>query len=501
VPSNPIAAPRRAWSAASENRAFVVALLSVLPLFVWWLGWFPGFLSSDSFDQLGQARSFEFFNAHPALHTFVIWMVTRVWDNPGAVTLLQLLAMSGLLALAARRLTRLGVPWGLAAGTAIFVSLLPAVGSTTIALWKDVPYTLAMLWAFTELLGLAGDRHAFWDRPWTLLRLGGALGLMWLFRHNGFLTVVPLLVVLLLWSKAGRRRLLITITMVGAIVLGANFVLFPLLDVNRSAIEPGTVFISDVAASLHHEPGNFSDGELAYLESMAPRLVWNGLYDCHDSTPLVFDPRFDTGPITDDPGRFQRLVAKTYLRDLDTVLGHRWCAADYLLWPPQPKYAYFQRPPFVMAPNEFGIEFDPISERAHSLTLDIVEWADKPQNLWLVWRPALAVWLAIAVYAGIAWRRRLRVLLLGGALLAAQTFNVAATTPAQEFRFAFGIYVVALLSVPLLWLVARPLDASLADPQGRALRFDDDAGAQRLPTTTNSLKRNQRPAGRGNGKE
>jgi hypothetical protein len=487
VLSNPIAAGRRAWSASPENRAFVVALLSVVPLLVWWLGWFPGFLSSDSFDQLGQARRFEYFNAHPAFHTLIIWMITRIWDNPGPVTLLQLLVMSGLLALAAKALTRLGVPSMLAAATAIFVSLLPAVGATTIALWKDVPYTLAMVWAFIEVLVLARDRNAFWKRPWPLFRLGMALGLMWLLRHNGFLTVVPFLIVLLLWARAGRRPLVITITTVAVMVVGANYVLFPLLDVNRSAIEPATVFISDVAASLHHEPSNFSDGELAYLESIAPRLVWNGLYDCHDSTPLVFDPRFDTAPITADPGRFQRLVASTYLRDLDTVAGHRWCAADYLLWPPQPKFAYFQRPPFVMADNDFGIEFDPVFEPAHSLTRNIVEWADKPQNLWLVWRPALAVWLAIAVYAGIAWRRRLRLLLLAGALLAAQILNVAVTTPAQEFRFAFGIYVVALLSGPLLWLVARPQDAHLADPQGRALRFGDDAGAQRLPATTNSL--------------
>ncbi len=482
--ATPKAAVRRAWSSSPDNRAFLVALLSVLPLLVWWLGWFPGFMSSDSFDQLSQAREFEFRNAHPALHTFIIWMATRVWDNPGAVTLLQLVAMSGLLALAAKRLTRVGVPWKLAAGTAIVISLVPAVGATTIALWKDVPYTLALVWAFTELLVLAADRQAFWDKPWPLIRLGVALGLMWMLRHNGFLTVVPTLIVLVVWAKAGRRRLAITVATVAAIVIGTNYALYPALDVDRSAIEPGAVFISDVAASLHHEPTNFSDSELAYLATIAPLELWDSNYNCHDSTPLVFDPEFNVSPITEDGGRFQRLVAKTYLRDLDTVAGHRLCAADYLFWPPQPSSSYFQRPPFVMQENQYGIDFDPIVKRAQSVTLEIVKWAEQPGRLWLTWRPALAVWLAIVVYAGIAWRRRLRVLLLAGALLAAQLINVAATSPAQEFRFAFGIYVIALLSGPLLWLVAKPQDAHLAGSDGREGRLTI---AQRLPTTTDSL--------------
>ena len=44
-------------------------------------------MSSDSIDQLGQVDRFDFFNFHPIAHTFSMWVVTRVWDHPGAVTL------------------------------------------------------------------------------------------------------------------------------------------------------------------------------------------------------------------------------------------------------------------------------------------------------------------------------------------------------------------------------------------------------------------------------
>jgi hypothetical protein len=80
-------------------------------------------------------------------------------------------------------------------------------------------------------------------------------------------------------------------------------------------------------------------------------------------------------------------------------------------------------------------------------------WVEPAGRLWLTWRPALVIWLGILTYVGVAFRRRLRPILWAAVLIAAQTLNVAATSPAQEFRFAFGIYLLMWLSLPLAWLV------------------------------------------------
>ncbi len=431
--------------------AFLLALAAALPLLTWWLGWFPGFASSDSIDQLGQVADFDFTNVHPAFHSFLMWVVTRVWNSPGAVTLVQVLVMTALLALAARRLVQLGVPVWVGVGAAWLVASLPAVGTTTIAIWKDVPFTLAMLWAFTELLLMARDPAAFWTGRGGPVRLGAALGLMWVFRHNGFITVLAVLAVLAWLFRRSWRRVGVAAGGLLGVLVAVN-VLYVVLGVDRSSIEPAQVFISDVAASLTHEPGNFSPGELAYLETIAPLDVWTGRYDCANSTPLAFDPAFDADAIAEDPGPFRSIVAKTLLRDPDTVLGHRFCAASYLFWPPQPGDAYFHRPPFSIAANDLGIERDPRSFRAYDFTLSIFQWAEPDGRLWLTWRPALVLWLATAAYAAVAWRGPRR-LLLPAVLLAAHALNVALTTPAQEFRFAFGLYVCGLLSLPLVWLV------------------------------------------------
>lgn len=418
--------------------------MAVLPPFVWWLGWFPGFVSSDSVDQLGQVAGFEFTNQHPAVHSFTMWIVTRIWDNPGMITLVQLVVLGVVLSFLAGRLTELGLPPTAAGVIVVSIAALPAVSTTTIAIWKDVPFTLGLIWAFGELLGLAADPGR-WGMRWPPIRLGLALGVVWLFRHNGFLTVLPFLFAAWWLRRADRRGMgALTGTVLGAVVV-INLVLYPLLGVARESIEPGTVFISDVAASLHHEPENFSADEKAYLATIAPLEVWASEYDCHDSTPLVFSESFDAAVITAEPGRFRSIVVDTYLRDPDTVLGHRWCAASYLLVPWQPEGAYFHRPPFEIAPNDLGIVRRPVSDRAYSMTLAVFQWSEPNGRLWLTWRPGLAILGGLVAVMWLGFRRRLAGLGPAVALSVAQLANVAATTPAQEFRFAFGLYLMGWL--------------------------------------------------------
>jgi len=449
------------WTSPA-NRALVAGWLSVVPLLVWWLGWFPGFLSSDSIDQLGQATAFEFQNFHPVTHTFSLWLVMRVWNHPGAVTLVQVVLLAGLLGYAARRLTQIGVPWWLASAAACTTAAVPMVAATAITVWKDVPYSIAMLWAFAELLVLARNREAFWTGRGGPLRLGIALGLMWVLRANGLITVLLFLIALAIGFRRQLKALLPTAATAVGVGLLLPAMLLWVLPSNATAIEPAEVFMPEVAAVVVHDRQWFNAHDLRLIEAVGPLAIWEAQYRCDDSTPLLFNSEFHTSAARDDPWAYRGLVARAAISHLPTIAGHRWCAASYLFWPVQPAGSFLHRPPFDIPPNTLGIARAPISDRAFAITFDQYQWIERTEVIWFTWRPALVILIGLGTYLGIALRPRLRPLLWGGILAAVQLINVVATTPAQEFRYAFGLYLMTLMSLPLLWLIFRSQDANIA---------------------------------------
>ena len=432
--------------------SWLLAGTAVLPVFVWWLGWHPGFASSDTIDQFGQVAAGVYTNHHPAIHALYLNVLSLGGAQPGLVTLFQLLVLGVLLAYAAWCLVEAGVPTWLAVGAAWLLGLSPAVAPTTLALWKDVPFALLMLWVWIELLALAVDSERA-DRLWPAVRLGLALAGVWLFRGNGPITV---LLVLLVLAWVYRRHLrLIGITL-GTAVLTVLLIVGPLyaiIDVQGSAIEPAQVFLPDVAASYHDEPETFSEADIALMEAVGPLSVWRDRYDCSESTPLLFDPQFNQAPVRESPGEYLGLEVDVLFRDFDSVLAHRLCAANFVYAPAQPSDAYFHRPPYDIPPNTVGLARDPLAGWAFDLTDRVWRWAEIDSRLWLTWRPAILLLPALAAVIVFAFRARR--FLLPSTVLVAHTLNVVVTSPAQEFRYAYPLYLIALLTLTLLWPALR----------------------------------------------
>jgi hypothetical protein len=433
--------------------SWLLAGTAVLPIFVWWLGWFPGFASGDSIDQFGQIASGVFLDNHPAIHTFYLFALSLGGTQPGLVTLAQLLALGVLLAYAARWLVGAGVPAWMAVGVAWLLGLSPAIGPMTLALWKDVPFALFMLWAWIELLALAVDPDRA-ERWVPAVRLGVALAGVWLFRGNGPITVLPMLLVVG-WVYRKHLRLVgiatATIALTVLIVLGP---LYSMVGVQGSGIEPAQVFLPDLAASYIDEPETFSEEEEDLIEAVAPPIIWETEYDCYDSTPMLFHPMFDQTAVRQSPAEYRSLEIEVFLRDFDSVFAHRLCASNFVYAPSQPADAYLHRPLYDIPPNTVGLVRKPLSDRAFAVTDWLWRWAEIDSRLWLTWRPAIVLLPALGAVVVFAFRARR--FLLPSALLVVHTLNVIGTTPAQEFRYAYPLYLMAALTLTLLWPALRP---------------------------------------------
>ena len=67
------------------------------------------------------------------------------------------------------------------------------------------------------------------------------------------------------------------------------------------------------------------------------------------------------------------------LADPGTVLGHRWCAGEYLLSPVNRTDTFVHRPRFDVWPNDLGLERAPISDRAYAVTLDAYQLVEQSE--------------------------------------------------------------------------------------------------------------------------
>jgi hypothetical protein len=445
-----------------RRRATALGSLTILPLMVWWAGWYPAIMSSDSVDQWGQVLSFEFYSSHPITHTAYLWVISLVWQTPAAVALVQVLLFAALLAVIARRLVQIGTALWIAVATVWVIALLPMTAVTAITIWKDVPFTLAMGWVFTELILLAKNRTRYWATWHGPVRLGLGLGLMWALRANGKLTVTVFVVALAIGFHAEWRRLLL----MGSAVVGVGFVLpillLATLPVTTQPFASAQVFMPDVGAVVIHDRDALSLDDLELVAAVAPLAVWESQYACGNAAPLVFHPDFNNSVVQQDRASYRALILHAVVGAPGTVAGHRWCAGEYLLSPYNRTDTFIHRPPFDIWENDLGLARAPLSDRAYDTTLWAYQLVERPIVEWLTWRPAVYVLFGLIAYAAVWWRRRLWPLEWIGLFFVIHLGNVWATSPSHEFRYAFGLYLISLASVPLWYLIADPGRAKIS---------------------------------------
>lgn len=143
-------------------------------------------MSPDSVNQWQQAHDLSYLSdAHPAFHTLTIWAITRVWDSPAAIALVQIITMSLVIAIGLYRMRVEGVPaWAIWTIVILFCAI-PINGAMLVTLWKDIPYAIALLGLTLVFWHIAITGRAWLKYQWSWLWLGSIAALVSLIRHNG----------------------------------------------------------------------------------------------------------------------------------------------------------------------------------------------------------------------------------------------------------------------------------------------------------------------------
>lgn len=407
-----------------------------LLLLVCWLPWFlyqyPGNLSPDSYNQIGQAvGKTELSNNHPVLHTLWIRLLITIGGSEQAgvalYSITQLLMMAAVFSLCVLFIYSRTGSVKAAGFTLLYFAFYPVHPIYGMTMWKDIPFSVCLLLITMVLVRVTEER-----RPRDIRIAAGLFLLLCLLRHNGILIFVPVLIALYCRLKEHRRVILSA----GLAALGCfaliESVLIPACGVKAGRGSEGfSIPLQQIARTVGAHLDEIPEEQLETVRRyFGGKNVWE-VYRRHISDPVK--AAFDEDCFSADPMPFVRLwlnLAVKYPKDyLESFV-----AGCYGYYAPEAVYTVFSHgnPGLLELPGMDS--FDTFLTELSYHSVPVFSW---------IFNPGACCWLCLLALLCVRLRKRpllphLPVLILWIMMVGSPVFC--------EYRYVYGAY----LCLPLL---------------------------------------------------
>lgn len=391
-------------AARPGKRRFRWALFA-LPMVIIWgiylLAYWPGMMSADLMDQWGQVLTGQYNNHHPFFHTFTIWLLTRIVLSPTIVAIAQIIGLAAVAGCVLAYFEELGVPSAVLWLAGFLFALTPINGTMVNTLWKDIPYSTALL-ALTFLVFRIAQSRGDWlaERgSWAVLGITGVL--VALFRHNGPPVVVGLSLLLLVVYFRWWKRLL------PALLLGAGiYYIFtsPVeqwVRVSDSTIlaESSTVYYSIAAQST---PGSVNAEIMDSMDPLAANIQCTLL-------PEIYQSEQAGQLATKSPTLGQKMINLVEYVPRIFLYSYR-CNRSlvWIIWDPMGEVRNPAHVEVLVDPNPYGLQPDSqIPALRDIITRFVIKTAHDPDYNWLVWRPAIYLYFFLLVISTLSIKQKI----------------------------------------------------------------------------------------------
>lgn len=430
-------------------------LLYMLPMILVWgiflLTYWPGMISADSINQWQQVQDRSFNDWHPAIHTMLIWLLTRFWNHPAVEGIFQILALSLTAAWGLKTLGDFGVRRGfLWVGAALF-ALLPVNGFMVITYWKDILYSTALLAFFIVYLQLILTRGDWLNHRGRLAGMTAIMLIVSLFRHNGFLTVMIAVIPLFILFRRQWKPLLIAVILLVGLRSLIRGPIYDALKVTRHPGQSSLVLVHHVAAHIHAgTPLNAQ--EQAYLNTIHPLPNWP--YDCTYAGKTTYSPNFSRSVFEQSPWPLRKLSLDLFLRDPWVDIEHMICNGQ-LVWALPLEIRIRQVPLYYnsegastwVQENSFGLTEASLLPKQVAPLHEFYRWTFLNAPLW---RPAFYLLFLLFCIPLVVLRRKCSPLLLLPPI--SQALLIFVFNVAPSFRFMYPATLIALFCIVCLFL-------------------------------------------------
>jgi len=421
------------------------------------LAFWPGLMSQDSIAQWDQVVKASFSNNYPAFHTLTNWLITRVWLSPAAIAAAQIIALATGFSLAMVELGRWGIESRVRNWVTAVFCLSPVNGMMAVSLWKDIPYTCAMLGLFTVLLRSVRSEGSWLRSAQGMVALWSALVLISLFRHNGLpVAGLCLAILLVVWRRVCAKQLL---------RISLNWLLFFIIITGPLYRLVGVAPMAKFFAlqNIMHQVGAMisngvvqSSSELSYLASIQPIESWRRYYDCYSLNGLIYNGNVRHHFMESSADPILGIWLRSIIKEPGVVLAHQKCVTS-MLWQiaePAGRWGHLYATERGIVDNDLGLQSQSLWPQLREIISRAVDWSLSPRFIWLSWRPAIYFYFSLLCVGIAAVRTKNSKMLLASAPSALNSLVWLPLITTQDFRFQYPVYVMALI-VPALLFVPR----------------------------------------------
>ena len=181
----------------------------------------PGISSPDTYNSMiANAWNLHgMYDWHPFFYCLVLRIILEVWNSTYMVILVQYFFYAYVVTEILLYFRKKGIRNSILIGTAVFTGLNAGNYIQINTIWKDIPYTLSLLWIFIIISKLVIDNEFYKTKWYIYLELIVAIVGIDLYRKNGIVTFVVVIACMILVMKKNVKVIVSILLSVGIIAV------------------------------------------------------------------------------------------------------------------------------------------------------------------------------------------------------------------------------------------------------------------------------------------
>ncbi|MDT2673510.1 DUF6020 family protein [Enterococcus dongliensis] len=271
--------------------------------FYYWLSFYPGLLTNDSYNQWAQANGFQLYSEwHPLVHTFLIKFTTFINHSPSVFLFIQIFFGALTVVYILGKLLKNGAPIFLCSIISLLYALYPINGILMVSLWKDIPYSILLLLLFYMISEIVFNTASAEKRTFNIFSFTIVSILTALFRKNGLLVVIISLIILMIYVK--KKRFLISIVIFFFSIFSFNFFTSKILHAEKSPTYEALSIPMQQVSATYKMGGKIPPKEQAYFSRILPEKLWRENYNDKTVDFIKYNANFNGDIIENQPKVF-----------------------------------------------------------------------------------------------------------------------------------------------------------------------------------------------------